>query len=317
MEAGSKFNANKITVGYRNGTHESILFREIDLTLKEGQLVCLMGPNGSGKSTLIRSLAGLQPLLHGVLPDRDEKQLAIVLTDKVNSPHMTVEELIAFGRYPHLDWRIAATEKDEEIIRAVARQVGVGDLMKRKLYELSDGQMQMAMIARALTQETPVLMLDEPTAHLDLNNRLGIMNLLRKLAHEERKAILVSTHELDLALQTADMIWLTSSGKIKHGIPEDLVLNGSFDDVFQFKGFDLRTGRVQHTAFRNKSIRLEGIGPEYLWTKNALERIGFEVDDDASTNLIVHGTKWTVDDRAFETLADALDLLVKKDSQPQ
>ena len=314
MEAESMFSANKITVGYRNGSHDSVLFREIDLSLKEGQLVCLMGPNGSGKSTLIRSLAGLQPLLQGVLPDRDEKQLAVVLTDKVNSPHMTVEELIAFGRYPHLDWRIASTEKDDAIVHAVAAQVGVSDLMKRKLYELSDGQMQMVMIARALTQETPVLMLDEPTAHLDLNNRLGIMNLLRKLAHEERKAILVSTHELDLALQTADTIWLTSSGKIKQGIPEDLVLNGSFDEVFQFKGFDLRTGKVQHTPFRNKMVQLKGDGPEYLWTKNALERSGFELDDNASTTLIVKGRKWTVDDRSFVTLADALDLLVQKDT---
>src|SRR5687768_4902061 len=159
------FSANKISVGYRNGAHDSVLFHEIDLSLKEGQLVCLMGPNGSGKSTLIRSLAGLQPLLGGALPDRDEKHLAVVLTEKVNSPHMTVEELIDFGRYPHLDWRITSTEKDKAVIHAVAAQVGVIDLMKRKLYELSDGQMQMAMIARALTQETPVLLLDEPTAH--------------------------------------------------------------------------------------------------------------------------------------------------------
>ena len=309
METESLFSASKITVGYRHGAHDAVLFREIDIRLKEGQLVCLMGPNGSGKSTLIRSLAGLQPLLQGALPDRDEKHIAVVLTDRVNSPHMTVEELIAFGRYPHMDWRIAATQKDEEIIRAVAAQAGVSDLMGRKLYELSDGQMQMAMIARALTQETPVLLLDEPTAHLDLNNRLGIMNLLRKLAHEEHKAILVSTHELDLALQTADMIWLTSSGKIKHGIPEDLVLNGSFDDVLQFKGFDLRTGKVQHTPFRNKTIRLDGDGPEYLWTKNALERNGFEVTATGVIKVSVVGRQWKSGTQTFASLAELIDFL--------
>jgi iron complex transport system ATP-binding protein len=307
----SIFSANKISVGYRNGTRETVLFHELDLSLKEGELVCLMGPNGSGKSTLIRSLAGLQPLLQGAVSPRDEKHVAVVLTDKINSPHMTVEELIAFGRYPHLDWRISTTQKDEDIISVVASQVGVGELMKRKLYELSDGQMQMAMIARALTQQTPVLLLDEPTAHLDLNNRLGIMNLLRKLAHEEKKSILVSTHELDLALQTADMIWLTSSGKIKQGIPEDLVLNGSFDEVFQFKGFDLKTGKVHHSPYRNKTIQLDGNGPEYLWTKNALERNGFEVVADGAIELSVQERQWKSGTRSFESLADVIEFLTQ------
>lgn len=139
--------------------------------------------------------------------------------------------------------------------------------------------MQMAMIARALAQDTPVLLLDEPTAHLDLNNRVEIMNLLRNLAHHSGKGILVATHELDLALQTADTIWLTGKNKnILTGIPEDLVLNGSFDDIFQFKGFDLKTGKVFHEAWRGISIALIGEGYEYLWTKNALERNGFLTD---------------------------------------
>ena len=268
------FEAQSIAVGYQSSRGDVVLFSDLNLSLARGQLICLMGPNGAGKSTLIRSLAGLQPLLHGQLSHRDEKHVAVVLTDKVNSPHMTVGELIAFGRYPHLDWRIALTQYDEEIIARVSKQVGVSDLMNRRLYELSDGQMQMVMIARALVQQTPVLLLDEPTAHLDLNNRLGIMNLLKSLAGEEKKAILVSTHELDLALQTADEIWLTSGGKINQGIPEDLVLNGSFDEVFKFKGFDLKSGRVQHIAYREKTIELKGDGPRLLWTKNALERNG-------------------------------------------
>lgn len=312
-EVTSIFSADQITVGYKSGSRDTVLFRNIDLSLTAGQLVCLMGPNGSGKSTLIRSLAGLQPLLGGSVPHRGEKHLAVVLTDKVNSPHMTVAELIAFGRYPHLDWRIAPTQKDREIIERVIGEVGIADIVNRKLYELSDGQMQMAMVTRALAQETPVLLLDEPTAHLDLNNRLGIMNLLRKLSREENKAILVSTHELDLALQTADHIWLTSDGSIKQGIPEDLVLNGSFDEVFQFKGFDLRTGRVQHVAFRNKRIQLEGSGPEYLWTKNALERNGFEVSASEPIQLIVHERKWTLGDRSFNNLADVLGFLASSE----
>jgi iron complex transport system ATP-binding protein len=304
------FSAEDLTAGYRSGSKENILFNKINLSMAAGQLVCMMGPNGSGKSTLIRSLAGLQPILGGRLSHSDKKHVAVVLTDKVNSPHMTVEELIAFGRYPHQDWMITQAQNDKEIIEKVIAQVGINHLVKRKLYELSDGQMQMAMIGRALVQQTPVLLLDEPTAHLDLNNRLGIMNLLRKLAREEDKAILVSTHELDLALQTADIVWLTSGAKIKQGMPEDLVLDGSFDDVFKFKGFDLKTGRVEHVAFRNKTVGLHGSGPELLWTKNALERNGFEVSDRASTSLHVREKNWLIDGRSFGTIAEVIDFLI-------
>ena len=144
--------------------------------------------------------------------------------------------------------------------------------------ELSDGQLQMAMIARALCQQTPVILLDEPTAHLDLNNRLEIMKHLKRFANEMNKAILVSTHELDLALQIADEVWLaTASQGILRGAPEDLVLNGSFDDIFRFKGFDLRTGRVAHPVKYKTPVILEGAGHDALWTKNALQRSGYEV----------------------------------------
>jgi iron complex transport system ATP-binding protein len=138
----------------------------------------------------------------------------------------------------------------------------------------------MVMIARALAQDTPIVLLDEPTAHLDLNNRVEIMKLLRHLARTTNKAILVATHELDLALQLADWIWLTGRNKkMLTGIPEDLVLNGSFDQIFEFKGFDLKTGKVQHEAHTGRTVQLTGEGPEYLWTKNALERNGFQVTE--------------------------------------
>src|SRR5690606_34326801 len=119
--------------------------------------------------------------------------------------------------------------------------------------------------------DTPVLLLDEPTAHLDLNNRVEIMNILRHLSRSTGKAILLATHELDLALQTADRIWLTgNAANIIEGIPEDLVLNGVFDQIFRFKGYDLKTGKVLHEPFRKTTIQLSGEGPAYLWTKNAL-----------------------------------------------
>jgi iron complex transport system ATP-binding protein len=287
-----KIQATKLTIGYG---HQNILFENLTLELRSGELVCFMGLNGVGKSTLIRTLAGLQNPLEGEVKypvnnnrlTNQEKSfslpehIAVVLTDRISAVNMTVLEIASFGRYPYLPWNVSLTSKDVELIDHALNKVRISHLREKRLYELSDGQLQMVMIARAIIQDTPIILLDEPTAHLDLNNRLEIMNLLRSLAHEFNKAILVATHELDLALQTADLIWLAGLKKnIISGIPEDLVLNGAFDSVFQFKGYDLKTGKVRHEPHRSIRIKLKASGPEYLWTKNALERVGFTVSDD-------------------------------------
>jgi iron complex transport system ATP-binding protein len=307
--------AKNLSVGYADGVRKHVLFENIDLELSAGELVCFMGANGIGKSSLIRTLAGLQaPLskatIAGLVPaspdstlqkgiaapfdfaqDSREKKISVVLTDRVNAVNMTVAELVALGRYPYLDWNIKLTDTDKLIIERAIHDTHIQHIANKKLYELSDGQLQMAMIARALAQDTPIILLDEPTAHLDLNNRVEIMNLLRKLARTSNKAILVATHELDLALQTADLIWLAGRDKkLITGIPEDLVLNGSFDEIFKFKGFDLKTGKVFHEAWRNKSVKLTGEGFKYLWTKNALERNGYKVEEAARVTIIISNT---------------------------
>jgi len=288
---------HNLSIGFDSS---KVLFENINLKLNAGELVCFMGPNGIGKSTLIRTLAGLQKPLAGEVSGRDEKTVAVVLTDRIAASHMTVNELITYGRYPYLDWNISLSEEDSQIISKSIDTVNVRHFLDKKLYELSDGQMQLVMIARALVQDTPILLLDEPTAHLDLNNRLEIMNLLRKLSRETGKAILVATHELDLALQTADLIWLTTADKsIKTGIPEDLVLDNSLDEVFKFKGFDLRTGKVEHESYRKIKIKLEGEGPVYLWTRNALERNGFEIDNKSSTEVVIKDNQWSFRNQSF------------------
>lgn len=274
---------SNLRIGYKTGKVEKVLFSDLNLELNEGQLVCFMGPNGIGKSSLIRTLAGLQDALggeisvHGNHKNRSEL-ISVVLTDKILSGGMTVYDLVSFGRYPYLNWDVNLTYEDEEVIHRAINHVHIESLIDTPVHMLSDGQLQMVMIARAIAQDTPIVLLDEPTAHLDLNNRVEIMRLLRRLAKTMNKAILVATHELDLALQTADWIWLTTREKnILSGMPEDLVLDGSFDSIFQFKGFDLKTGKLQHQADKNVNVSLVGDGYEYLWTKNALERNGFAV----------------------------------------
>lgn len=311
------------TSALRLGYPGQLLFENLNLELRAGELVCFMGPNGAGKSTLIRTIAGLQQPLSGTISFHNEglnpvlhKQIALVLTDPVKSLNMTVRDVVTFGRYPYLGWNIHLTRRDETIIDSAIQKVNIAHLATKKLHQLSDGQLQMVMIARAVAQDTPVIILDEPTAHLDLNNRVEIMRLLHRLTREEGKTILLATHELDLALQTADLIWLTGNSRdIITGIPEDLVLNNSFDETFKFKGFDLKTGKVQHVPFKEIPVRMTGYDYIFLWTKNALERNGYSVvQEDADYFIEIHTREnaihWILnDERTFTSVSELLTFL--------
>ncbi len=311
--SASTLSGAALSVGYSG---RKPIFENLSINLKAGQLVCLMGPNGSGKSTLLRTLANLQNPLGGTLQGVDPKSMAVVLTDRIQAPAMTIRDLVMFGRYPYLDWTISPSTTDSEIVDSAIKELNITDIASRPIDELSDGQVQMGMIARALAQQTGVILMDEPTAHLDLNNRVWVMHLLRSLARDQQKAILVATHELDLALQLADRLWLiTPEHQIREGIPEDLVLDGSIDNVFRFKGYDLKTGRVMHASHRPFTIKLSGEGHQFLWTKNAFERNGFKVASDGDVSVsIPHEDKpsWQLDGRYFESLEELIDALVRR-----
>ena len=237
-----------LTIGY--GNH--VVQQNLSLMVRSGEMVCVLGKNGCGKSTLLRSLAGLQPALGGacVMPDgrkvselseREKAQnMAIVLTERLSADNTLVQDVVAMGRYPYSGWLGALTDKDRAIIEEAMRQTEV--FQKRRAYfnELSDGDKQRVLISKALAQETPYIFLDEPTAHLDLPNRIKTLLLLRELAHKANKAVVISTHELDLALQTADVIWLMKPEEgITVGTPENLVGNGDFQHAFEDPHFDL------------------------------------------------------------------------------
>lgn len=303
--------AKDLAVGYKN----QLLLHHLNLTIRSHEMICFMGPNGSGKSTLLRTLAGLQSALEGTVRYESGSEdaavstmISVVLTDRIFAGYMSAHDLIRLGRYPYLDWRLRYAPEDETLIDAAIEQTQTGSILNKKLSELSDGQLQMVIIARALAQNGALLLLDEPTAHLDLDNRLEIMTLLRRLAHEHGKGVLVTTHDLHLALQTADDIWLAGDGKkLVRGIPEDLVLDGAFDRIFQFKGFDLRSGRIAHSPEPGRKVRLPGEGSVYLWTKNALERCGFEVGSEGPEVVVrSEGKKntWIVGGRGFDSVEE-------------
>lgn len=238
---------NKLTIGYRFRTGasqpfgEAVVQHDLSFSLYEGEMVCMLGPNGCGKSTLLRTLAGLQPALSGEIKptpngstdshwqsDRAElftlkggevaRQMALVLTERLSLENTTVHDVVAMGRYPYTSFLGGLTDEDEAIIAQSLQQVGFSTPPFREgtgvgssfFNAHSDGEKQRILIAKALAQQTPIILLDEPTAHLDLPHRILVLRLLRQLAHEQGKTILISTHELDLALALSDRILLMS-----------------------------------------------------------------------------------------------------------
>lgn len=265
----------------------------LDLALYPGEFVCLLGPNGAGKSTLIRTLAGMQKSLAGsieisgtVLEEMNPKQKAravsVVLTDSSTFGMFDGYALVALGRHPHTSWSGNLTKNDKERIEWSLEAVGGQSLARRQVSELSDGERQKLMIARALAQESRLMLLDEPTAFLDLPRRVELMKTLRDLAREQQLAILLSTHDLDLALRSADKLWLMGpQGRCVTGIPESLALSGDLAEAFASGEVDWD---ADHGSFRMHrescaTVSLTGVGQAAMWTKRALARVGYEVLD--------------------------------------
>lgn len=193
----------------------------------------MLGPNGCGKSTLLRTLAGLQPALSGEFTHCDAKNIALVLTERLSMDNTTVHDVVAMGRYPYTSFLGGLTEADEAVIAESLRQVGFSDaaaVAQTFFNAHSDGEKQRILIAKALAQQTPIILLDEPTAHLDLPHRILILRLLRNLAHEQGKTVLISTHELDLALALSDRILLMSPNN--QGVQLDSADNLKKADAF-------------------------------------------------------------------------------------
>jgi iron complex transport system ATP-binding protein len=248
----------ELTIGYRQGNQTKTVQADLNLHAKRGTFVALIGPNGCGKSTLLRTIGGLLPPLSGTITIDDSNLeslslkeratcFSLVLTEAVQVKYMSVFQLVSMGRHPYTTYYGQLTVSDKCLVKQALEAVHMIEFADRPFLELSDGERQRVMIAKALAQQTPVILLDEPTTYLDLPNRIETMMLLKQLTMTSGKTILVSTHEIDLAIRLADQIWLLNkTGKAETGMPTELIKRGVIQSTFASEsfGFEPETGRV-------------------------------------------------------------------------
>jgi iron complex transport system ATP-binding protein len=250
----------QLSIGYKTKKVETVVASNINIELHKGQLIGLVGANGIGKSTLLRTLIKVQSALSGsiILNNKDLKststqtlatQLSIVLTESLTSKNLSVFELVALGRHPYTNWIGNLTNDDIKIVNNALNLVNILELKEKKCYELSDGQLQKVMIARALAQDTDVIVLDEPTTHLDMYHKAYILKLLKKLTKETGKTILFSSHEIDLAIQLCDTMIVMTKDDVVCDQPCDLISKGVFKSLFpkDLINFDDKSGSFRVT----------------------------------------------------------------------
>ena len=281
-----------LSIGYPDKHNTKRVAEHLNASIHSGELTCLLGTNGVGKSTLLRTLSAFQPPLGGTIDllDRplstyDDRQLAtvigVVLTEKSDIRNMTVEELVGLGRSPYTGFWGTLKESDRRIVHEAIARVRIESLTQRMVHTLSDGERQKVMIAKALAQETPIIFLDEPTAFLDFPSKVEVMQLLHNLTHTLQKTVFMSTHDLELALQIADKIWLMDrTNGIAIGTPEDLSLEGKLSSFFSRKGitYDTETGFFRIDTDYRREIHLHGHGSRYAMVRKALQRNGIRAD---------------------------------------
>lgn len=296
MKSTPVISAQHLDIGYREGGNGvKCVHRNLDIALYAGELTCLLGANGAGKSTLLRTLSGSQPpltgdvwvngtLLKGLSRHLLSRTIGVVLTDKTAIGGLTVREVVALGRQPHTGFFGRLSAHDREVVDHSLEACGIADKQARYMASLSDGERQKVMIAKALAQECPIVLLDEPTAFLDIVSRIEVMSLLHRIAVEHQRAILLSTHDIEQALVLSDRLWLLSrENGLVTGVTEDLILSGKFDNLFPHTDihFDPLHGSYYPTVQRRKTIVVECADETLLhWVVNMLNRNGYGVSFD-------------------------------------
>lgn len=278
-------------IGYKAKEKNKAVLCSVSLHARENDLIAVIGRNGIGKTTLLKTIAGIiKPLQGKVLLKSNEihriprkelaRMISYVSTELVNSPNMTVYDLVALGRHPHTGWYGQTDAGDEEVIQRAILLMNLNELSAKSLAELSDGERQRALIARALAQDTRIIIMDEPAAFLDVVNRYEVMLMLRRICRAENKTVIFSTHDLTMALHEADKIWLLLPDKCLEGSPEDIILSGNLNELFKGSRMQMKdeTGQISLGYEKIGTARLTGEQSLLKWTEKALERMGYKVD---------------------------------------
>lgn len=250
--------SKNLSIGYASQGQDKIISKDLNFELKSGELIGLVGANGIGKSTLLRTLSKMQPALSGSVYLNDQllkslnlkelsQQLSLVLTEPLQTKNLSVFELVALGRHPYTNWIGSLSAHDKTKVEQALESVSILDLKNQKCFELSDGQLQKVMLARALAQDTELIILDEPTTHLDMYHKAYILKLLKDLSTKTGKTILFSSHEIDLAIQLCDTMIVMTEDHVYCDQPCQLIEDGIFESLFpkDLISFDKETGRFK------------------------------------------------------------------------
>jgi iron complex transport system ATP-binding protein len=281
---------DSLQIGYTRGKQENILLPPLKASAKSGELIAVIGRNGIGKSTLLRTISGLQSsyggeILYSGKNIRDYSRMELaqktgyISTETVKVSNMSVYDLVSMGRFPHTDWTGRIDTPNHLAILDAMEKAGMLALSWRLVSELSDGERQRAMIARILAQDTGIMIMDEPTAFLDIGSKYEILHLMHHLSQTSKKTIIFSTHDLHMAISHSDKIWLILDDKLVEGAPEDLLIEGAFDHIFDSSPvkFNSEHGTFSFRLDDHGSIYIEGEGLLRHWTEKAVERAGFSI----------------------------------------
>lgn len=300
-----------LEIGYKYSRRRLVVLAGLSGEVTPGELVGLVGPNGAGKSTLLRTLVGMQPALGGQVsldgrglahlsPPEVARTVAVVLTDKVSVGNMSSYDLVALGRHPYTSWAGRLTKDDAEIVLDCLARVDATHLADKAVNQLSDGQRQRVMIARALAQQPKILLLDEPTSFLDPPSRITVFDLLSDLAHEQGLAVVVCTHDVEVAARYCDSLWLTTPKGIITGAPEDLALDGELSAAFGSSKLELSSFTFVTECDGRPTAKVIGNGDPGSAARHCLRRAGFSViahpepDDVTAITVTVLPDGWEV-----------------------
>ena len=281
---------NSLKIGYVSGRTENILLPPLTASAGSGELIAVIGRNGIGKSTLLRTLTGIQKPLGGEIFFSDKsirdyskmelaRKVGYISTEIVKASNMSVYDLVALGRFPYTNWIGKIEKEDHEAIMDALKKTSMESFSARFISELSDGERQKAMIARILAQDTGIMIMDEPTAFLDIAGKYEIFHLLDMFSAKSDKTIIFSTHDLQMALGHSDKIWLITGNELVEGAPEDLMISGAFDHLFdssvvKFNSYD---GTFSFRSSPKGKIFVEGCGDKRHWTEKAINRAGYRI----------------------------------------